>query len=351
MLKKLLLYSLIFILFSCDNKQKISFPDTVNIEMIDVHNSNVSNLFENNFRVILIAEFTEDMHINLHYTNNNNEAFSRKHILYPPKTTEKAAYFSFTNGELPYNLNFSPWSNRNYRKGQIKFQKIIFRYKGKTMEITSDQLLDYFSINEFLEFDNSVLSPKKTELKNFKPELKGNSKFIDKLHKFLSDDENQSDNLKVITPDFDNIKIDENQILVNFNVVLKKTDELTFFYILDENKYTSQNSKTILVNGKNDVQSIIFSIDKKKGLPKNFRLDYGETLNQQIEIKSIKINNSDKQFVIAQNQVSRFFNAPPKWNKTIDAKRAIYQPKENNGIIDPKLLGNKNLVNKLKTLQ
>ena len=54
---------IIIVLLSCDTKQTLTFPKTDNIQDIEVSNSKVNQEIENDFRVIVVGEFTEDMHI------------------------------------------------------------------------------------------------------------------------------------------------------------------------------------------------------------------------------------------------------------------------------------------------
>ncbi|WP_336066761.1 hypothetical protein [Mesoflavibacter sp. CH_XMU1404-2] len=338
---------IIIVLLSCDTKQTLTFPKTDNIQDIEVSNSKVNQEIENDFRVIVVGEFTEDMHINLYYSKNSLEPFSKnKFIMYPPKKNQKAAYFRFKNGELPYNLNFFPWRNKNYREGKIILQKIILKYKGKTKEIESDKLLEYFSINQYLDYKENQIIPLKTEERKFNPEIVGNNRFVFELSEFLGVE--HSSKKEPITAKSVSLK---NKLKVTFNIKLKKDDQLSLYYLKKNKIYNAKNSQSKVVKGQEIFQNIEFIIDTKTGMPTNLRLDYASKLEQEITIKKIVIQNSDTLITINQNQVKDYFNSPDQWNVDINTERAIFGVKKNNNRIDPKLLGNNKLRNKLKTLK
>ncbi len=245
-LKTLYKLSLIFVLFSCDTKQTITFPENENITDVTINDSKVTEVFKNELRVIFVGTFTKDMHINLYYNKSNTEAFSKKqYISYPPKKTQKAAYFKFEKGELPYNLNFFPWSSKYYREGKINFEKIILKYKGKTKEIPASQFLEYFTINDFLKYNNNQLIPQKTEIRAFKPEIIGNERFIKELQGFLDNKKDfKETGLTGNKTEEKELVLTKNKRLISLKINLKKNDELTLYYLQDNKIYNAKRSQS-----------------------------------------------------------------------------------------------------------
>ncbi len=214
-----------------------------------------------------------------------------------------------------------------------KYQTILIKKKAKTIR---DYKISYAG--------NVLLSDWKKEQSKY---LEFYENYTDILGFKIDGDLINS--LKVEKQTEQRIATSQKNLIFNLKINIKKEDKITLFYLLNDT-YNQKQSITKSVKGNNTLQNITFSIPLDERLPDNFRFDYATKPNQEIEIKEIEIIYEDKTFVINQNQVKDYFNSPNLWNKVIDINQAKYGVKKHKNRIDSKLIGNKKLSAKLKTL-
>lgn len=102
----------------------------------------------------------------------------------------------------------------------------------------------------------------------------------------------------------------ENQLILKLSLVIHEDDEFQLFYNSAESTgFTSDNSITHKIKGKDTIQSLFFVL-KDDEYPNRLRIDFGNNRNQkQVEVKEIKLSYNEAFKSFSKDEIKVFFKS------------------------------------------